>query len=92
MDLWAQLIGIVMVVATVLAFFFAPSGREKEPLYVRQIVASVFAFSAAVVSASLFYFSPSETEGTEIAFAVISAVVMIAIPGWYAYRRRRGHK
>ncbi len=89
MDLWAQLIGILMVVATIAAFFFAPSGREQEPLYVRQIVAAVFAFCAAVVCASLFYFSASETEGTEIVFAVISAVVMVAIPAWYAYRRRK---
>lgn len=92
MDVWAQLIGILMVAATVVAFFFAPSGKEKEPLYVRQIVASVFAFSTAAVCASLFYFSPSDTEGTEIAFAILSAVVMIAIPCWYAIRSKKNNK
>lgn len=92
MDWWAKLIGLLMVAATVVAFFFAPSGKEREPLYVRQIVASVFAFCAAAVCASLFYFSPSDTEGTEAAFAILSAVVMVAIPCWYAFRRYKNKK
>ena len=89
MDIWAQFIGLLMVVAVVAAFFFAPSDRKREPLYVRQIVAAVFAFCAAIVCSSLFYLSPTQTEGDEISFLVISVIVMVSIPCWYAYRRRK---
>ncbi|ETF03524.1 hypothetical protein W822_11225 [Advenella kashmirensis W13003] len=89
MDIWAWFIGLLMVIVVVAAFFLAPSDREREPLYVRQIVAAVFAFCAAIVCSSLFHLSPSETEGAEIAFVIISVIVMVLISCWYACRGRK---